>query len=176
MNIGNDKLIGEDAVLSLFSDKIKNAPSKYLQFLADGLEQKDQLKLSSGGRHLSQALNSALDDDDLYDQRILGGGSFVEKILATTQFESETTLSLNTIIDRVATHFDLDSKELSRPCRQTEIARAKAVICYLAVRRNSIAGIDVAEKLSYSTSAVSRAAKRGEQLFKEEGTLERLFR
>ncbi|MBE9487190.1 MAG: hypothetical protein IMY82_08490, partial [Chloroflexi bacterium] len=51
----------------------------------------------------------------------------------------------------------------------------KAIICYLAIRRCLIAGVDVAKRLGYSTSAVSQAAKRGQQLFENDETLREIL-
>ena len=176
LKMGTRKLICAEAVLALFSNTDRTAREKYHQFLADGLEQK-HLKLSSGGRHLSRKLNPTLGEEELFDERILGSGLFVEKVLGQAQqFQSETKLSLDTIIERIAACFDLEKTALTRPCREAEIVRAKALICYLAVRCNSIAGVDVAKRLNYSTSAVSQAAKRGERLLNEDEVLQQMVK
>ena len=176
MKIETRKLIREEAVLPLFSNTDRKARENYQQFLADGLAQKHP-KLSAGGRHLSRTLNPSLDEKELYDERILGGGIFVEKVLEQAQqAKPETKLPLDTIIERIATCFDLEKAALTRPCREAEIVRAKALICYLAVRCYSVAGLVVAKRLKYSTSAVSQAAKRGEKLLNEDETLQQLIK
>jgi len=53
--------------------------------------------------------------------------------------------------------------------------RTKTIICYLATRRCRIAGVDVAKRLSYSSSAVSQSAKRGRQIFEDDETLRGLL-
>ena len=134
------------------------------------------MKLSSGGRRISQTLNSTLQDDDLYDERVLGGGVFVEQVLSAAQFDTGAGLTLDQLVTRVAAHCGIAAEELSRPCRQPEIVRVKAIICYLAIRRCLIAGVDVAKRLGYSTSAVSHAAKRGQQLFENDETLREILK
>lgn len=170
-----NQIIRKDEMLSLFSRRKKTAIVRYLQFLADGLQQDKNLKLSIGGRRISQTLNSKLQDDDLFDERILGGGIFVEQVLSAAEFDREEELTLDTLVSRVAAHCDIAAEELAWPCRQPEIVRVKAIICYLATRRYRIAGIDVANCLGYSTSAVSRAAKRGQEIFEKDETLREIL-
>ena len=106
-----NRLIQNDELLSLFSKRRKTAVTYYLQFLADGLQQDKSLKLSTGGRRISQNLNSTLQDDDLYDERVLGGGVFVEQVLSVAQFDTGAGLTLNKLVTRVA------AEEFFRPCR-----------------------------------------------------------
>ncbi|MCK4622129.1 MAG: transposase, partial [Desulfuromonadales bacterium] len=171
-----NRLIQKDELLSLFSKRRKTAVTHYLQFLAEGLQQDKSLKLSTGGRRVSQSLNSTLQDDDLYDERILGGGVFVGQVLSAAQFDTGAGLTLDQLVTRVAAHCGIAAEDLSRPCRQPEIVRVKAIICYLAIRRCLIAGVDVAKRLGYSTSAVSHAAKRGQQLFENDETLREILK
>ena len=60
--------------------------------------------------------------------------------------------------------------------RYKSIVRVKAIICYLAIRRCLFTGVDVAKRLGYSTSAVSRAAKWGPQLFESNETLREILK
>lgn len=176
--LGNtaDRLIREDELLSLFAKREKPAVARYLEFLADGLEQGADLKMSSGGRRVSQALNSYLQDDDRYDDRILGGGTFVEQVLTDEPFFRGEGLPLDTLIGRVAAFCGIAVEGLSWPCRQAEIASAKAIICFWATRRCRIPGIDLAKRLGYSTSAVSMAARRGQRLVENDEELQELLK
>lgn len=163
-------LIKEDELLPLFAKRKKAAIRHYRQFLADGLLEKKQ-KLSRGGKIASQAYNAALRDDDCYDDRILGGGDFIEQVLSAAHLRVRPGLSLNKLVAKVALYYDIDDSDLSLPCRQPVIVRAKAVICYLAMRHYHFSGVTIAARLGYSTSAVSRAAGRGQELFKEDARL-----
>lgn len=167
-------LIKEDELLLLFAKRKKSAVLRYRQFLADGLQEKRQ-KLSRGGRITSQAYNATLQDDDLYDDRILGGGDFVEQVLSAIQPGESRGVSLNTLIVDIGNHFNIPPSELALPCRQPIVVRAKAIICYLAIRHYRFSGVSIAAQLGYSTSAVSRSASRGQKLFKEEAGLQSLL-
>ena len=147
----------------MFSRRKKAARESYLQFLADGL-QGDLSRMSSGGRRASQSIDPSLTDQDLYDDRILGGGGFVERVLAEAEL-TETHVLLDHIMERAASYFGVDIEELRQPGKVRSIANAKAVICYLSIRLHRIPGSEVAKRLGYTRSAVSHAAERGKILF-----------
>ncbi len=170
---GTDQLIVADDVWSMFSRRKKIAIESYLQFLADGLNG-NLSKISSGGRRASQAFDSSLTDQDLYDDRILGGGGFVERVLAAAEL-IESHVSLESIMERVANYFGVDIEELHCPSKVRLIANAKAVICYLSTRRFRIPGGEVAARLGYTRSAVSHASDRGKILFDGDDVLRDLL-
>ena len=58
---------------------------------------------------------------------------------------------------------------------QHVIVRAKAVICHMAVRQLQIRGVEVAERLGYTSAAVTHATKRGEIILAAEDTLGELL-
>ena len=164
----NRNLITQEPILAFFSRHKSQARRLYRAFLADGLKGKRSGKLSRGGKRLSMALNPALSEKDVFDDRILGGGRFVENILdAKGEAAQDATLSLIDLVRLVSTHFGLEPEELSLPSKARKIVRAKAVICYLAVRRLRIKGVEVAKQLGYSSTAVTHAATRGELIFSE---------
>jgi REP-associated tyrosine transposase len=169
------RLIHEDGLLPLFSKRKKDAVNRYLHFLTAGLEQGSALNMSAGGRRASQTLDCSLQDDDRYDDRILGGGAFVDRVLTEARFAESGRLPLDKLIDMVAAFCNVAAEELPWPCRQAEIVRAKAIICFWATRRGRVPGVDLAKRLGYSTSAVSRAARRGQQLFENDAELQALF-
>ncbi len=173
MGRGKDQLITEDDIFALFARHKNTARKAYLQFLNDGLQQKSD-KLTRGGRKASQTFDDSLTDQDLYDDRILGGGHFVERILEQMQL-TERTKTLGDITATVAKHYNVDTDELFFPNKARTIAKAKAVICYLATRRYRLTGTSVAKRLGITRSAVSRAAQRGQHLFEEDDVLRERF-
>jgi hypothetical protein len=176
---GHRQLIGEAAypllatteLLLLFAKRKKAAARRYFQFLEDGLRLDQTTRLSRGGRRSSQAYNSKLQDDDLYDERILGGGDFVEQVLGAEAVPTALTLSLAEVISRVADYYNLRTEEMAQPCRRPLTVQAKAVICYLATRRMQRPGTDIATQLAYTASAVSKASQRGGKLIHEDNEL-----
>jgi REP element-mobilizing transposase RayT len=158
----NRSLVAQEAILAFFSRRKQLARQLYRGFLIDGLKADKPPKLSWGGKRLSQALNPALSEEEVFDNRILGGGRFVEKTLdAMGRRQRDSTLTLADLVRLVAEHFGIDPEELSQPSKARRIVRAKAVICYMAVRKLRIKGIEVAELLGYSSTAVTHAAAKG---------------
>jgi REP element-mobilizing transposase RayT len=166
------ELLAEDHVLPFFSNRPKVARQRYRQFIADGIDTPQQAKLSTGGKRASLALDSSLEDAGLFDDRILGGGDFVEGILSRTgQSAVGPQRSLAEIIDQVSTYFGIERARLQKPGKERILARAKAVICYIAVRELGFRGVDVAPVLACTPGAVSHAARRGEQILRQETDL-----
>ena len=158
------QLLATTKLLPLFAKRKKAAVTRYLEFLADGLKADKAGKLSRGGRQSSRAYDAQLTDDDLFDERILGGGDFVTQVLGTEESVIAPTLTLAELIVRVAEHFSLAADELSWPCRRPQIVKAKAVICHFAMRRLRLPASTIAARLGYTESAVSKATRRGEEL------------
>lgn len=168
-------MICADDVLSLFAQRKRAAVARYVDFLADGLAQESRHNLSGGGKRVSQYFNQALAVDDVFDDRILGGGAFVEKVLTAAESLPVPDKSLEELIDCVAHHCGVAVEELAHPCRQADMSRAKALICYWATRRCRIPGNRVAERLGLSTSAVSLASKRGQYLLENDEGLRKVL-
>jgi REP element-mobilizing transposase RayT len=173
LGLGDKQLIIVEDVLALFSCRIGSARKAYMQFLAEGLSNSTP-EFSRGGRRASQSVDSSLTDKDLYDDRILGGSGFVERILEQVQ-PVEVSRSLDVIIETVSSYFELSPEEMSWPSKERKVASAKAIICYLATRHHRLSGVEVAAILGYTPSAVSHATKRGRMLLGKEHALTRAF-
>lgn len=165
-----------DEVLALFARGRRAARLAYLSFVADALRNPPAFKLSSGGRRTSAALNPALAEDALFDDRILGGGHFVEQVLSGTVPGDGSPGTLpDELVQRVADYFRVAPATLSAPGKERNVVRAKAVICYAAVRKLGVKGTDLAARLGYSATAVSHAVKRGQKLLGGDRALNQLL-
>jgi len=171
-------LIQLDEVLPLFSKRRKDARQRYKSFVAERLhDNHPEARLSRGGRRASMALDPSIDEDTVFDERILGGGHFVEQVLsASCPLPDKPPMSLAELAQRVAAGLQIEPATLRIPSKERNIARAKAVISYLAVRKLGIKGLDVAAMLGYSSTAVSQAAKRGEKLLATEVNLVKMLK
>lgn len=169
-------LIQVDEVLAFFSRERNAARHNYESFIVDGIRNPPAIKLSIGGRRSSKALDPSLADDEVFDDRILGGGHFVEQVLNTTRVGPiGHGMSLAELVQRVSDCFQIGPATLRDPSKERNIVRAKAVICHLAVRKLGIKGVDVAVMLGYSSTAVTHAVKRGQKLLSCDGELQQLL-
>ena len=170
---GSRKVIVGDEILPFFSKQRASAREHYHQFIADGMAAPLAGKLSTGGKRASLALDPDLDDEGLFDDRILGGGAFADRVLDLTgRTTSEPTMTLVELISRVATYFDLEIFRLNRPGKERILVQARAVICYVALRELNLRGVDVAKTLACTPGAVSHAAQKGEMILRREPELQ----
>jgi hypothetical protein len=169
-------VIRVDEVLTLFSSQRKVAQKNYESFIADGLHARPMIKLSSGGKRSSKALDPSIAEDAVFDDRILGGGHFVEQVLnASSPLQNNHRMPFTELVQRVANCFQIAPATLSAPSKERNIVRAKAVICHVAVRKLGIKGVDVAATLGYSSTAVTQATKRGEAILAADRDLEKML-
>jgi len=89
------------------------------------------------------------------DERLLGSSEFVERTLkaAGETYDRRMRLhsagiDLSALIEAVCRHFGIEEKELSCPTKQVKIARARALIGYMATQDLSIFGSEVARRLN----------------------------
>lgn len=170
------KLIDEDKVLPLFSKRRRAAREQYRQFIAEGMDAPMAASLSRGGKRSSLALDSDLEEEGLFDDRILGGGDFCARVLSLPgQTLPEAAPSLEEILEQIAACFGIEKSHLKRPGKERTLVRARAVLCYVAVRELGMKGVVVAQAIACTPGAVSHAAGRGAEILRKETELQRML-
>jgi len=108
-------------------------------------------------------------DREKGDERILGSGTFVEKILGESneiyEMRMKNRISLDELILKVATDADVDMDDLKSSKRNRKVSHARAVISYLAVNQLGHSASEVARKLGISGMGVGRCVERGKNFF-----------
>jgi hypothetical protein len=172
--MGKQELEGQraDAVLLLFNRNKRSAREKYRVFVTDGIRngQRDDLLRGGQRRFLKQMVPG---EYEVYDERILGSGDFVERL--REEVASLTVPSPLVPLDRIMQHaaaaFGIQADLLSERRRDHVVADARATTCYLAVRRYGHSGVEVAKALNISRSGVSVAVQRGAEFMRAKPTL-----
>jgi hypothetical protein len=102
------------------------------------------------------------------DERILGGGDFVQSVLkqAQEQYEKKTRarskgFGLESLIERVAEKLGLAATDLQSAGKQMMSVRGRSGMCALAIDFLGISGRELSRRLNLSPSAVSKLAQRG---------------
>ncbi|MBW1671549.1 MAG: hypothetical protein JRJ40_09150, partial [Deltaproteobacteria bacterium] len=162
-----------DYVLSLFEKKEAKAKKAYRQYVIEGIAMGRRPELVGGGlvRSLggwSEVLSMRRDGKRLLaDQRILGSGDFVERILADADERLKYQLRGNRIrenmvefIDKVCEKKGINPKELRMGSRRGCISQVRLEIAYQLVQDYGIPLAEVARQLGVSTSAISKAITR----------------
>jgi putative transposase len=164
-----------DYVLKYFGRTERRARREYASFVAEGIERGRRPDLVGGGLLRSVGGWSSLKVNRRKgirikgDERILGSSEFVEEVLKganeelerRTRFQSQG-LNYDALVSRVAYYYGIEINELMTKSKVPAIARARSILCYLAVRKLGLNGNEVALKLNISPSAVSKATRRGE--------------
>ena len=170
-----------DYVLGYFGRDQKDARRAYVSFVSKGVEEGRRPELTGGGLVRSaggwKALK-ALRKEGLRikgDERILGGARFVEEVLkqAEEDFEVRTRaagkgISVEALAKRIAGHFGVDRDDLRSGTKTRKVVKARAFLCYHAVRKLGKTAVELAGDLNISPSAVSKSAVRGQALVREE--------
>jgi hypothetical protein len=99
------------------------------------------------------------------DERILGDGEFVGRVIAETERHEMETLRLRqkapelvALLKEVAGREGLDEEELKKVRRRRSVSEALKVFCQLAVQKYGHSGASVARFLGVTTSLVNRYA------------------
>jgi REP element-mobilizing transposase RayT/DNA-binding CsgD family transcriptional regulator len=164
-------------VLRLFGESVSATRRSYGAYVAKGVSQGRRSDLVGGGLVRSVggwSILKALRGSGLRikgDERILGSSDFVERVLkeANEQFEQRLQLDasspgLDKLIGKVAGTFELPVGDLKTSSKHRRIVQARAVLCYLAVRKLRFSCADVARQLNISPNTVSMAVSRGQKI------------
>jgi len=102
------------------------------------------------------------------DERILGRGDFVQFVLdqAREQYEIKALarvkgVTIETLIERLLKQLDVVPADLWSTGKHRKVARARAIICTLAIDYLRVSGREVALRLNLSPSAASKLMQRG---------------
>ncbi|MCU0604796.1 MAG: transposase [Desulfobacterales bacterium] len=163
-----------DYVLRFFGSRLRTARGAYERFVVEGVDQGRRPELVGGGLIRSAGGWSAMGAlrasgmRIMGDERILGNGEFVQAALDHTreQYEKKTLarakgLTLEMLLGLVAQQMGLVPGDLSSTGRNRAVARARAIVCALAVEHSGISGRDLSRQLNLSPSAVSKLVRRG---------------
>lgn len=170
------------SILSRFGKNLSIARRKYREFIHDGAQQGKRPDLTGGGliRSLGgwqavKFLSSGMDRMK-GDERLLGSGDFVEKILrdAEEQLDRREQLQaagydLDTLASEVAALFDIQPTQIWAAGKYPLIVQARSLFCYWAVRELGKTATQLAKKLRMSQPAVSIAVRRGEKIARDGG-------
>jgi REP element-mobilizing transposase RayT len=137
-----------DYVLRLFGKTVSEARKVYLNYISGGVAIGRRPDLVGGGLIRSYGGWAAIQEMRSAglrihsDERVLGSSDFVESVLkkANEDLEKKTLvlakgLDLKRLIAVVTDHFDLNQRQLKSQSRMNAVARARSIICCLAIDR-----------------------------------------
>lgn len=174
--MGNSSLAGQvvDEVLDHFSKEVHTAKSHYRNFIMDGVALGKRDDLGGGRRELRKSLEEC---DEVYDERVLGSGEFVEALRDRRELESRFThaMEINEIVEKVSSFFEVNPLDLRSNIRAKRIVEARSVICFLAIRQAGHSGVEVGKHLNLRRAGASVAADRGKKIIIDNPSLTELM-
>jgi putative transposase len=168
-------------ILGLFGDKQGSARRSYNQFVRKGIEQGRREDLIGGGllrSHGGWAAVAALRRSGDYqkgDERILGGGDFVDEILSQAEEHLEERYRLQVegydlekLIERVGEITEVSPEKIMGSGKDRKSVQARSILCHWATDSLGISQTHLAKILKLSQPAVSQAVRRGKDFAKSQ--------
>jgi hypothetical protein len=161
----------------MFGKDLDPARQAYRAFVEEGIAGGRRADLTGGG-----LLRSAggwegvktLREEKIYhrsDERILGDGEFVERVLASAEQAMTKRYALRSqgwgldgVASRVAEVLGLRTDEVWAPGKHRRVVEARSLLCYWAVRELGIPMSSLARKLGISIPSVSDSVTRGRKI------------
>ncbi len=154
------------------------ARNEYLKFIADGISQRRRDELVGGGVKRSRARLPDIDSEpESYDERVLGGGSFVDQLRREEELQERlySGMTLSELIDRVEKYFHTEPGQLDRRSRDPIHQKTRDIFCAIAVKSLGHSDTEAGRILNIRRSAVSHAVRRGNLLLAETPSLKNEF-
>ena len=159
-------------VLGYFGKRRKEAMRKYERYVAEGAGMGKRPELVGGGLTRSMGGWSEVlslrrkGERESWDERILGGGKFVERMVEEAEEGMKETLrwrkrvmDLKTLLREVVKREGLEEEEVRGRSRRKPVVKGRKVFCQVAVRKLGYTGASVARFLGMTTSSVNRMAR-----------------
>ncbi|MBI5442209.1 MAG: transposase [Deltaproteobacteria bacterium] len=168
--LGNRELDRQsvDEVLARFGSRVAEARARYREFVLAGIAEGRRDELVGGGLRRSGGEKTRWRKDgeerQAYDERILGGGQFVESLWREDALRERLPprLGLDQLVARVARVHGVEADEIRRRRRLPHLCEARAVVCYLAVGELGYKRGEVGKALHLGRAGLSGAVQRGE--------------
>jgi REP-associated tyrosine transposase len=164
-------------VLGLFGERLVAARRAYRSFVEKGIAEGRRKDLTGGGLLRSAGGwegVKALREEKVYqrnDERILGDGDFVGRVLASAEEAMEKRYALRShgvnlafIASRVSQVLGVKPEEVWAVGKYRRIVEARSLLCYWAVRELGVPMSSLGRKLEISIPAVSESVARGRKI------------
>ena len=165
-----------ESVLSQFGDTRRKATNEYRRFVREGFNQGAVKELTGGGLIRSQGGWSQVlsmrrrGQNEEFDQRILGGGEFVNQILKEAeeryvrqQKHKRAGKTIQKIIDVECRRRGINPLELRGGGRRRKVSETRATIAMRGREELGLSAAAIARQVGVSTSAITKGLERREQ-------------
>lgn len=167
-----------EEILVRFGNKKKEAVFRYRQFVMDGIAMGRREDLTGGGLRRSaggwEGLMKRAGEYWRGDERILGDGDFVNRVLQAAEERlthreelKRQGWDLPRLVSEICGMMSVDPEEIRKKGRANNLSYAKGLICYFGYCQLGLTGKELAGYFNISRPSVSQAIQRGERFAKE---------
>ncbi len=151
-----------DEVLGLFGTHASSARKNYREFVAEGIPLGRRPYLVGGPLTPGQGVEAPLPPG----LKVLGSEEFLKRLMDNPRQPEflPRSVPLEIIHHRVAKGFTLDPREIQVRGRKNRVSEARAVFCFMAVKRLGYSAEEVGRYLGIGGTGVSKAVRRGAAL------------
>ncbi len=173
---------GIEWVLRFFDDRQWIARRRYRAYVNKGIPEGRRSDLIGGGLVRSSGGWEAVKEKrrakifDKSDERILGNGDFVEKVLSESQEQMEQKyrlVSKGYDLDKLASNvcdvMELERLNIWASGKERKLVEARSVLCYWAVRELGLTLSELSRRFKLSLSGISLSVKRGGKIVQDKG-------
>jgi REP-associated tyrosine transposase len=164
-----------DEILGRFARQAGTARRKLVTFMSDHQTARKEVVLFKGGGLIrsaggvEQLQRLPKSERAMHDERVLGGGQFVESILEMADqytplrkyTDSQRQQKFGMIQSRVCQRLKLETQAIETGCRRREIICARRILVYLAVQYLGLTGKHLSERLNVSQATITRDVVAG---------------
>jgi len=167
-------------VLAMFGGSHGRARRSYRNFVEKGITEGKRHDLTGGGLLRSAGGwegVKALREEKVYqrnDERILGDGDFVDRVLACAEEDMERRyalqargIDLDSVAARVSEVLKIKTEDIWAKGKYQRIVNARSLLCYWAVRELGIPMSNLSIKLGISIPSISISVRRGQRIAEE---------
>ncbi len=169
-------------ILKIFSSKYSMARRRYREYVKKGIAEGKRPDLVGGGLIRSAggwtAVKSLRKSAARMkgDERILGDGDFVEKVLSEARESFDRKYKIEAqgydfdwLVKQVATVLDIGVKDVLTHGKYKQSVKARSLLCYWGTRELGMTTVALAKKLDLTQPTISQSAMRGRKITEEEG-------
>lgn len=174
-------LLSREEVLGYFGGKENEAKAAYVEYLKEGLNSEEDLTggglvRSAGG--MANVMKIGKEERQGYDERILGSGSFVDKVLSlveTEENEKRVFTSMDNLLERLERYYNVSKKDILNS-RTKVVREAKNVLVYLGNAYLGESMTAMGKILNIKQSAASQSRRKGQEVVANKSIVEKLSR
>lgn len=164
-----ERIIARDEVLSYFGKTESMAAKAYDEYIEDGIGQSEDYRgggLIRSGGGLQAVLCQSRDEREMYDERILGDGGFVESVYNRLDIEDglKTKIKdINKLLKRISDYYDISKVDLLQSWSK-KVREARSVAIYISYKYMGLTITKIGKIFGIKQSGASSAMYRGKTL------------